>query len=48
MIMRRKGMKAVYLNEAIALGEAPDEVRNIFRQRSRWCKGQMQVRRLGV
>jgi Glycosyl transferase family group 2 len=44
MLMRRHNMRAVYLNEFIAIGEAPEEVRNIFRQRSRWCKGQMQVR----
>jgi cellulose synthase/poly-beta-1,6-N-acetylglucosamine synthase-like glycosyltransferase len=25
------------------VGEAPDEVRGIMRQRSRWCKGHMQV-----
>jgi cellulose synthase/poly-beta-1,6-N-acetylglucosamine synthase-like glycosyltransferase len=36
--------KAGYLNEYLAIGEAPEEIRNIFRQRSRWCKGQMQVR----
>jgi cellulose synthase/poly-beta-1,6-N-acetylglucosamine synthase-like glycosyltransferase len=24
-------------------GEAPDEIRNVFRQRSRWTKGHMQV-----
>jgi cellulose synthase/poly-beta-1,6-N-acetylglucosamine synthase-like glycosyltransferase len=25
------------------VGEAPDEVRGVMRQRSRWCKGHMQV-----
>jgi len=43
MILKRKGYKAGYLNEYLAIGEAPEEIRNIFRQRSRWCKGQMQV-----
>ena len=44
MILKAKGYKAGYLNEYLAIGEAPEEIRNIFRQRSRWCKGQMQVR----
>jgi cellulose synthase/poly-beta-1,6-N-acetylglucosamine synthase-like glycosyltransferase len=43
MLMKAKGYKAGYLNEYLAIGEAPEEVRNVFRQRSRWCKGQMQV-----
>jgi hypothetical protein len=45
MLMKAKGYKAGYLNEYLAIGEAPEEVRNVFRQRSRWCKGQMQVGR---
>ncbi len=28
----------------LAIGEAPEEVRNVFRQRSRWTKGHYQVR----
>jgi cellulose synthase/poly-beta-1,6-N-acetylglucosamine synthase-like glycosyltransferase len=44
MMLKAKGYKAGYLNEYLAIGEAPEEIRNIFRQRSRWCKGQMQVR----
>jgi cellulose synthase/poly-beta-1,6-N-acetylglucosamine synthase-like glycosyltransferase len=47
MMLKAKGYKAGYLNEYLAIGEAPEEIRNIFRQRSRWCKGQMQVRRGG-
>ena len=43
MVLKKKGYKAGYLNEYLAIGEAPEEIRNIFRQRSRWCKGQMQV-----
>ncbi|GBF97993.1 six-hairpin glycosidase [Raphidocelis subcapitata] len=43
MILKAKHYKAGYLNEYLAIGEAPEEIRNIFRQRSRWCKGQMQV-----
>ena len=43
MELKGAGYEAVYLREYLAVGEAPEEVRNIFRQRSRWCKGQMQV-----
>jgi cellulose synthase/poly-beta-1,6-N-acetylglucosamine synthase-like glycosyltransferase len=32
-----------YLCEYLAVGEAPDEARNLFRQRSRWTKGHMQI-----
>ena len=27
-----------YVPEYLAVGEAPDQVRNCFQQRSRWCK----------
>ena len=27
-----------YVEEYLAIGEAPDQVRNCFQQRSRWCK----------
>jgi cellulose synthase/poly-beta-1,6-N-acetylglucosamine synthase-like glycosyltransferase len=30
--------------EYLAVGEAPTEMRNVLRQRSRWTKGHMQVR----
>jgi cellulose synthase/poly-beta-1,6-N-acetylglucosamine synthase-like glycosyltransferase len=30
--------------EYLAVGEAPEELRNVLRQRSRWTKGHMQVR----
>lgn len=39
MELRARGFKGTYLNTPIARGEAPTELRNIFRQRSRWCKG---------
>lgn len=29
--------------EYLAVGEAPTEMRNVMRQRSRWTKGHMQV-----
>lgn len=43
MELKKRNYRAAYLNEYLAVGEAPEEVRNVFRQRSRWCKGQMQV-----
>jgi cellulose synthase/poly-beta-1,6-N-acetylglucosamine synthase-like glycosyltransferase len=30
--------------EYLAVGEGPEELRNVLRQRSRWTKGHMQVR----
>lgn len=32
-----------YVQEYLAIGEAPEEVRNCFQQRSRWAKGHFQV-----
>lgn len=32
-----------YVPEYLAIGEAPEEVRNCFQQRSRWSKGHFQV-----
>jgi cellulose synthase/poly-beta-1,6-N-acetylglucosamine synthase-like glycosyltransferase len=34
--------------EYLAVGEAPEELRNVLRQRSRWTKGHMQVGLSGV
>jgi endoglucanase len=36
-------LQAAYLAAYIAQGEAPIEIRNVFRQRSRWTKGHYQV-----
>jgi len=33
----------MYSYPSIQVGEAPDEIRNVCRQRSRWTKGHMQV-----
>jgi cellulose synthase/poly-beta-1,6-N-acetylglucosamine synthase-like glycosyltransferase len=38
-----RGRTGVYLREQLAVGEAPDEVRAICQQKSRWCKGGMQM-----
>ncbi|KAG1672206.1 hypothetical protein FOA52_002907 [Chlamydomonas sp. UWO 241] len=43
MELKAKGYKATYLSQYLAVGEAPEEARNIFQQRSRWTKGHYQV-----
>eukprot|EP00475_Leptophrys_vorax_P026865 TRINITY_DN381_c0_g1_i1.p1 TRINITY_DN381_c0_g1~~TRINITY_DN381_c0_g1_i1.p1 ORF type:complete len:715 (+),score=146.36 TRINITY_DN381_c0_g1_i1:89-2146(+) len=32
-----------YHGEILAIGEAPEDLRQIFQQRSRWCKGSLQI-----
>jgi len=41
--LKKLGWQCRYVNEYLAIGEAPDEVRNCFQQRSRWSKGHFQV-----
>lgn len=43
MELKAKGFKARYLNEYLVKGEAPTDPRGVFKQRSRWCKGQIQI-----
>lgn len=43
MELKRLGYKSIYMKEYLAYGEAPEDMRSILKQRSRWCKGQMQV-----
>ena len=43
MELKARGYKAAYLMTYLAEGEAPDEARNVFQQRSRWTKGHYQV-----
>lgn len=43
MEMKRYGWHCRYLNQYLAVGEAPDGVRNCFQQRSRWTKGHFQI-----
>ena len=38
MAMKKKGWQCRYVQEYCALGEAPEQVRNCYQQRSRWCK----------
>lgn len=32
------GVQCRYVKDYLAVGEAPDQIRNCFQQRSRWCK----------
>jgi cellulose synthase/poly-beta-1,6-N-acetylglucosamine synthase-like glycosyltransferase len=43
MELKARGHRATYLMSYLAEGEAPDEARNVFQQRSRWTKGHYQV-----
>jgi len=43
MNLAAAGFRGTYLNSYLARGEAPTELRNIFRQRSRWAKGHFQL-----
>lgn len=38
MYMKANKWHCRYVEEYLAIGEAPDQVRNCFQQRSRWCK----------
>jgi cellulose synthase/poly-beta-1,6-N-acetylglucosamine synthase-like glycosyltransferase len=38
MLLKMNKWHCRYVEEYLAVGEAPDEVRNCFQQRSRWCK----------
>lgn len=38
MALKSHGWHCRYVEEYLAIGEAPDQVRNCFQQRSRWAK----------
>ena len=38
MELKKYGWHCRYVQEYLAIGEAPDQIRNCFQQRSRWCK----------
>ncbi len=38
MELRKRKWKCRYVEEYLAVGEAPKQVRNCFQQRSRWAK----------
>lgn len=41
--IQKAGWKGAYVKEYMAVGEVPETVRNAFMQKSRWCKGGMQI-----
>jgi endoglucanase len=41
--LKRYNWQCRYVNEYLAVGEAPEAVRNCFQQRSRWSKGHFQL-----
>eukprot|EP00884_Botryococcus_braunii_P012540 jgi/Botrbrau1/21287/Bobra.0573s0001.1 len=43
MEMKKRKWQCRYVNEYLAVGEAPEQLRNCFQQRSRWCKGHFQI-----
>ena len=38
MELKKYGWHCRYVQEYLAIGEAPDQIRNCYQQRSRWCK----------
>ena len=38
MVLKMNRWKCRYVEEYLAVGEAPEEIRNCFQQRSRWTK----------
>ena len=38
MVLKQHKWHCRYVEEYLAVGEAPEQVRNCFQQRSRWCK----------
>ena len=45
MELKKFGWNCRYVQEYLAIGEAPDQIRNCYQQRSRWCKGHFQARK---
>ena len=43
LVQKSWGWECRYVQQYNAIGEAPDEVRQCFQQRSRWCKGHFQT-----
>ena len=41
MELKKYGWHCRYVQEYLAIGEAPDQIRNCYQQRSRWCKVSM-------
>lgn len=43
MELKKFGWHCRYVQEYLAIGEAPDQIRNCYQQRSRWCKVSFQL-----
>lgn len=43
MELKMRGWHCRYVEEYLAIGEAPDQIRNCFQQRSRWSKVRIRV-----
>ncbi|KAK9803902.1 hypothetical protein WJX72_003331 [[Myrmecia] bisecta] len=41
--IQKAGWKGSYVKEYLAVGEVPENVRNAYMQKSRWCKGGVQI-----
>jgi len=48
MALKMNKWKCRYVEEYLAVGEAPEEVRNCFQQRSRWTKVSLVLGYIGV
>ena len=44
MELKKFGWHCRYVQEYLAIGEAPDQIRNCYQQRSRWCKVRLKAR----
>ena len=47
MQLKKYGWHCRYVQEYLAIGEAPDQIRNCYQQRSRWCKARARCTLLG-
>jgi cellulose synthase (UDP-forming) len=43
LVLLRKGCVTRYLNERLSMGLSPENLKGFFRQRERWCRGNLQT-----
>lgn len=43
MVLLRQGQVTRYLNERLSMGLCPENLKGFFRQRERWCRGNLQT-----
>lgn len=48
MQLKKYGWHCRYVQEYLAIGEAPDQIRNVYQQRSRWCKVPLKSHKIPV